>query len=48
MNNTQEGISPDVLPPSGAGNEGTETLVNKYKNDTPGQTVKTFKDWSKK
>lgn len=43
-----EEVKPDILPISGAGQEGTETLVNKYKNDTPGQTVKTFKDWLKK
>lgn len=29
--------SPDILPVSGAGQEGTDTLVKKYKKDTPGQ-----------
>lgn len=29
--------NPDILPPSGAGQEGTDILVKKYKRDTPGQ-----------
>ena len=45
--NKQDKVSPDVLPPSGGGNEGTDTLVNNYKNDTPGQTIVKFKDWKK-
>lgn len=28
---------PDILPVSGAGQDGTDTLVKKYKKDTPGQ-----------
>ena len=36
---------PDILPPSGAGNDATDTLVNNYKNDTPGQGLKSFKDY---
>ncbi len=32
--------SPDILPKSGAGQEGTKTLVDTYKRDTPGQSVK--------
>lgn len=28
---------PDILPPAGAGNDGTKTLLNRYKKDTPGQ-----------
>ena len=28
---------PDILPVSGAGQDGTDTLVKKYKQDTPGQ-----------
>lgn len=43
-----EGISPDILPVSGAGQDGTDTLVNTYKNDTPGQGLKSFKDYRKK
>ena len=39
---------PDILPPSGGGNDGTETLVNTYKNDTPGQGLKSFKEYRKK
>jgi hypothetical protein len=47
---TEEKKSPhvDILPPSGAGNDATDTLVNNYKNDTPGQStkrVKRFKDF---
>ena len=29
--------NPDILPVSGAGQDGTDTLVKKYKQDTPGQ-----------
>jgi hypothetical protein len=28
---------PDILPVAGAGQWGTDKLVNKYKKDTPGQ-----------
>jgi hypothetical protein len=41
-------VSPDILPPSGAGNDATDRLVNTYKSDTPGQNtkkVKRFKDF---
>ena len=38
-------IKPDILPPSGAGNEGTDELVNNYKRATPGQNVKSFKSF---
>ena len=38
-------IKPDILPPSGAGNEGTDELVNNYKRATPGQSVKSFKSF---
>jgi hypothetical protein len=44
-----EAISPDILPKSGAGQDGTKTLVQSYMNDTPGQTkkkVKSFKDYT--
>lgn len=40
-----EVVSPDILPKSGAGQDGTKTLVQSYMRDTPGQT---FKDWRKK
>lgn len=47
---TEEKKSPhlDILPVSGAGQDGTDTLVNTYKNDTPGQGLKSFKDYRKK
>jgi hypothetical protein len=45
----KEGSSPDILPPSGGGNDGTTYLSNTYKRDTPGQSVKKkikrFKDY---
>jgi hypothetical protein len=28
---------PDILPPAGAGNDGTDILAKRYKKDTPGQ-----------
>ena len=39
----KEGTSPDILPPSGGGNDGTTHLTNTYKRDTPGQSVKKIK-----
>ena len=41
-------IKPDILPKSGAGAEGTDTLVNSYKKDTPGQNIRPFKDYIKR
>ena len=43
----KESVSPDILPKAGAGQDGTDTLVNTYKNDTPGQgrKIKRFKDY---
>ncbi len=44
-----EAISPDILPKSGAGQDGTNTLVQSYMKDTPGQNkkkVKSFKDYT--
>ena len=41
-------ISSDVLDISGAGQDGTDTLANNYKNSTPGQSEKPkkkFKDF---
>lgn len=43
-----EAVSPDILPVSGAGQDGTDTLVNNYKKDTPGQNFASFKDWRNK
>ena len=47
----EDRISPDILPKSGAGQDGTKTLVASYMKDTPCQLptkVKTFKDYIKK
>jgi hypothetical protein len=43
-----EAVSPDILPKAGAGQDGTATLVNTYKNDTPGykRKIKTFKEFN--
>ena len=43
----KESVNPDILPKAGAGQDGTDTLVNTYKNDTPGQgrKIKRFKDY---
>lgn len=40
---------PDILPKSGAGQDGTAELVNTYMRDTPGQggKLKRFKDYRK-
>lgn len=35
-----EAEHPDILPPKGAGNDGTDELVKTYANDTPGQNHK--------
>jgi hypothetical protein len=47
---TEEKKSPntDILPVSGAGQDGTDTLVKNYKNDTPGEGFKSFKDYKSK
>ena len=37
-----------MLPISDAGEDATDTLVNNYKNDTPGQGLKSFKDYKSK
>lgn len=42
-----EEVKPDILPKSGAGQDGTDELVNTYKKDTPGQGLKSFKDYRK-
>jgi hypothetical protein len=41
---------PDILPPSGAGNDASDELVHSYTRDTPGQKVrkiKSFKEHTK-
>jgi hypothetical protein len=47
---TEQKKSPkaEILPISGAGEDATDTLVNNYKNDTPGQGLKSFKDYKSK
>ena len=40
-----EGISPDILPKSGAGQWGTDELRKTYQKDTPGQNVNKFKEF---
>ena len=40
-----EVVKPDILSKSGAGQDGTDILVNTYKNDTPGQKLKSFKNY---
>ena len=45
---TEQKTNPDILPVSGAGQDGTDTLVKNYKNDTPGEGLKSFKDYKSK
>jgi hypothetical protein len=42
-----EEIKPDILPKSGAGQDGTDELVKTYMKDTPGQNYKKFRDYIK-
>jgi hypothetical protein len=42
-----EGVKSDILPKSGAGQDGTSTLVQSYMKDTPGQDFKKFKQYIK-
>ena len=46
-NSIHEESKPDILPKSGAGAWGTDTLANNYKKNTPGQNIKKFKDYRK-
>ena len=40
-------IKPDILPKSGAGQDGTDTLRKSYQKDTPGQSkIIGFKEYS--
>ena len=44
----KEAVDPDILPKSGAGQIGTDTLVNSYVKATPGQVnsrLKKYKDY---
>ena len=48
VNEEKKSPHPDILPPAGAGNDGTDTLVKTYMNDTPGQgKIKSFKNYKK-
>jgi len=43
-----EAVSSDILPKSGAGQEGTDTLLKSYQKDTPGQSkIIGFKQYRK-
>lgn len=42
-----EEVKPNILPKSGAGQDGTEELVKSYMKDTPGQDFKKFKEYIK-
>ena len=42
-----EAISPDILPKSGGGQDGTKELLKSYLRDTPGQSLKSFKEFTK-
>jgi hypothetical protein len=47
VNEEKKVPNPDILPPSGAGQDGTDHLVKSYMRDTPGQNYKKFKDYIK-
>lgn len=48
MEELNEVIKPDILPVSGAGQWGTDEVVDKYVKDTPGQCkVKRFSEYKK-
>lgn len=42
-----EKIDPDILPKAGAGQDGTGELVKTYMNDTPGQSIKKYREYIK-
>jgi hypothetical protein len=43
----KEEIDSDILPKSGAGQDGTDELVKTYIKNTPGQSYKKFRDYIK-
>lgn len=47
VNEEKKSPNPDILPVSGAGQWGTDTLRRNYQNATPGQEIKRFKDYNK-
>ena len=42
-----EAQSKDILPVSGAGQDGTDNLRKKYQKDTPGQKVMSFTEYNR-
>jgi len=44
---TKPNIKPDILPKSGAGQDGTDELAKTYMKDTPGQSYKKFREYIK-
>jgi hypothetical protein len=48
INEEKKSPNPDILPKSGAGQDGTDTLVKSYQRDTPGQSkIIGFKKYNK-
>ena len=47
VNEEKKSPHPDILPVSGAGQDGTDILRQNYQNATPGQKVTRFKDYRK-
>ena len=45
--NEAKNIKPDILPVSGAGQDGTDEVRKKYQSVTPGQPVRSFTDYIK-
>lgn len=45
--NESKNIKPDILPVSGAGQDGTDDVRKKYQSVTPGQPVRSFTDYIK-
>jgi hypothetical protein len=45
--NESKNIKSDILPVSGAGQEGTDEVRKKYQSGTPGQPVRSFTDYIK-
>lgn len=42
-----EVVSPDILPKSGAGQDGTDEVAKTYIKATPGQSYKKFREYIK-
>lgn len=41
----EKNVKKDILPKSGAGAWGTNTLTHTYKKETPGQNITRFKEY---